>query len=314
LITDGTQEHIKEIAIPQRKSIKKIMPIIGLILLFSGAAEYSQAEENSFSAILDWTRMEINISVQVDLKKSGISLPTGRPQAEERLFNEYISQTERVLYSIPFDSSSTIRDLVEDGRLKPNTPAELALSAKTSSPAFSADMNRITGSYTINLHTIMSKLKTHDENADFMRTINPPDAPSYTGIIIIANDELPVHGRHSSARLEPCLFPKIWDTDMNLIFDKKFNESQKLPVHYADRDAIFQRSPSGLSAELEYIVGEKPLRIIARELFGVHPTDPVIDTEDARIILSSEENRRLLREGRLVIISASELLKTDFSK
>jgi hypothetical protein len=41
---------------------------------------------------------------------------------------------------------------------------------------------------------------------------------------------------------------------------------------------------------------------MARGLFGVLPTDPVIDREDALLILSSENNRKLLNEGRIVIV------------
>jgi hypothetical protein len=51
------------------------------------------------------------------------------------------------------------------------------------------------------------------------------------------------------------------------------------------------------------------LRIIARGVFGARPTDPIIDRDDALLILSTEANRRLLREGRIAIVLNSEVLK-----
>ncbi|GAB1481739.1 hypothetical protein MASR2M78_05540 [Treponema sp.] len=56
-------------------------------------------------------------------------------------------------------------------------------------------------------------------------------------------------------------------------------------------------------------VGKDPLRILARSLFGVRATDPIIDRDDALKIISSEENRRLLKEGRLVIVLGDEALR-----
>jgi hypothetical protein len=65
-----------------------------------------------------------------------------------------------------------------------------------------------------------------------------------------------------------------------------------------------------MDEELIKRVGENPLRIMARGIFGAVPTDPVIDREDALIILSSEQNRQLLREGRIVIVlGKNELLR-----
>jgi hypothetical protein len=48
---------------------------------------------------------------------------------------------------------------------------------------------------------------------------------------------------------------------------------------------------------------------MARGVFGIHPTDMVIDKSDALLVISSETNRRLLREGRVVIILPESVLK-----
>jgi len=63
-------------------------------------------------------------------------------------------------------------------------------------------------------------------------------------------------------------------------------------------------------------IGGDPLRIVARGLFGVSPTDPIIADIDALRILSSPENRALLREGRIVIVTGDldEEGRTDGSR
>jgi len=144
----------------------------------------------------------------------------------------------------------------------------------------------------------------------------PVRAADYTGIIIIADEELPIHGRNTRALAEPCLFPKIWDTDMNLIYERNMTNPAlregSLMVRYIVSDSIFRPTPSGLDGDLAAFLGPNPLRIIAREVFGSSPTDTVIDRADALKIVSSENNRRLLREGRVaLVLNAAQLTPKD---
>jgi hypothetical protein len=144
--------------------------------------------------------------------------------------------------------------------------------------------------------------------------MRPVPAASYTGIIVIAGEALPVHGRNSSALPVPCIFPKIWDSGMNLIYDKSIPDPQYMEknaiVRYVRAESVFRPSPSGLSPELEALIGPNPLRILAKGVFGILPTDPIIDREDALTIISTENNRRLLREGRVAIVLNGEALQS----
>jgi hypothetical protein len=82
-------------------------------------------------------------------------------------------------------------------------------------------------------------------------------------------------------------------------------------VRYTSRESIYRAVPSAMDEDLIRLVGDNPLRIMARRVFGAVPTDPVIDKEDALLILSSENNRRLLTEGRIaIVIDKKELIKT----
>jgi hypothetical protein len=170
----------------------------------------------------------------------------------------------------------------------------------------------MSGRYTISLNTLGSALLRHRRPAEIDRTLIPVPAASYTGIIIIANEELPVHGRNTRALPLPCLFPKLWDTDMNLVYERNMLEAEigqsRGMIRYVSEGAVFRPTPSGLEGDLADLVGPNPLRIIAREVFGNRPTDPVIDRSDALLILAAEGNRRLLREGRVVLVLHKDVL------
>jgi hypothetical protein len=200
----------------------------------------------------------------------------------------------------------------------------------------------INGSYILNLSGLSADLMQHSRAEDMRRILGPASAAEYTGIIIIADERLPIFGRNSTAHVLPCMLPKVWDSDMNLVYElntidpwrtlrpytrdknepsalPKINTDENLPadmylknavVRYTEREKIFGPSPSGLDEELEQLVGPRPLRILAQGVYGQRPTDPIINREDARIIFSNEVNRNLLREGRVAIILSKDVLKT----
>ena len=124
-------------------------------------------------------------------------------------------------------------------------------------------------------------------------------APSanYTGILIYARDTYPVFGEEESAEIVPVLFPRIWDEEMNLVFEPEM----------MDRADILSQGAVGyftsLSAEgIEERVGPNPLRISARGLFGVVPSDPIILRTDALSLINSPQANEIRKKGRIAFI------------
>ncbi|MDR2510754.1 MAG: polymerase [Spirochaetaceae bacterium] len=298
----------KQKLLPSSRAILVIFLLIPAPFVFSAGGE-------TISGYLDWENMVINAEVRLNLRNTGISMPSGRALAEERLFSEYFSNIQPFLQSIPVDSSSVLGDFVERGELSPEMLDGLAFEAVMTPPSISLDFQTIRASYKITLSEVSSALIRHRRAGEFYSIVNPAPAASYTGVVIIADSELPIHGRNSAAHLIPCLFPKIWDTEMNLIFDKTLTDpaiyDSKTMVHYFNAEHIFRKTPSSLSPEIQKIVGDKPIRIIARGVFGITATDPIIDSADALLLLSAEQNRALLRQGRVVIITSEAVLKRE---
>jgi len=296
---------------------KSSKPITLCFLILAVFPAWGQQASFDVTSSVDWARGELYSQVSFDLAQAGIRLPAGRFFAEETLEDAYPELLRPSLLSLRLDSNTTVGNLAERGELPLALLDSICLEAEKVPPSLSPDLKRMTGRYTMLMDRISALFTRHRQAIEPpMPLIRAPSA-NYSGIIIIADNELPVHGRRGQAVVEPCIFPKIWDTDMNLIYERNMlnpeNETGNRMVRYTTRESIFQPSPSGLEGELAALVGSNPLRILAREVFGLNPTDPVIDREDALKILSSENNRRLLREGRVVLVLNETKLKSSLN-
>ena len=270
------------------------------------------AQETAIQGTLEWERMEFNATVSINLQRAGIRLPAGRSQAEAMLENEFSEEIRPFIVEIQADSSSTVADLINRGEL---STAAFMGKVRSLPPALSPDQTSIFARYSIALTGISAELIRHSRPQSISAPLIPVPARNYTGIIIIADEALPVHGRSESALALPCLFPKIWDSEMNLIYERNMIDPslgrQAGMVRYVSRENIMRSAPSSMDQDLINRVGENPLQIMARGLFGIVPTDPIIDREDALLILSSEHNRQLLMEGRVALVLNRQELRRN---
>jgi hypothetical protein len=270
------------------------------------------ALETDIDGALEWDKMEISASVSLNLTSAGIKLPAGRLRGEAIVEGEYLRLLRPAILSLPVDSSSTLGDLITRGEYSLAEAENIALGARVVTPSLSPDLSTMFSHYFLSLAGLSEQLIRRGRPAEVPRALAPGIVPSYTGIIIIAVDELPVHGTNRKARPLPCLFPKIWDTDMNLIYERSMFDPalHTSMIRYAPESAIFRPTPSGLTGEITALAGSNPLRILARGIFGERPVDYIIDRADSLTIISSEANRRLLSEGRVVIVLEDKALKS----
>jgi hypothetical protein len=296
---------------------KSAFPIIGLVLLMYGGAMRGNAQADlriAGTVYWEWARMDAKASLV--LASAGLKLPTGRSQGEEIINMEFPRLVRPYLMDLAVDSSSTLGDLIDRGEYGLSELHGIPAAAKRTAPALSPDFSMLTTNYGVDLRRIIASLVLHRNPIGTMSTLLPVPSRTYTGIIIIADDTLPVHGKKTSALGEPCFFPKIWDTQMNLVYERNMVDPAAAKtrgiVRYVARNRILRPTPSGLDADLIALVGEQPLRILARGFFGVRPTDPIIDRADALTLISLEENRRLLREGRVVLVLSGGALESSF--
>ena len=288
--------------------------ITALLLVFFAAAGIFADTKIGITGLVEWDTMEIKASVSLDLESAGVRLPSGRSRGEVLLSDGYLRLIRPGILELQVDSSSTIADLINRGEFSLIEAERLALAANSIPPALSHDMLKMSASYTFSISGVSAALLRHSRPAPVIRTLTPVSTARYTGIIIIATEGLPVYGMRGEALPIPCLFPKIWDSEMNLIYERNMLQTGiSTMVRYSSPAGIFQHNPSGLSPELQAVVGDRPLRIFANGVFGIKPTDLIIDRSDALLIISSEENRRLLYEGKVAIILDESVLRSGFS-
>ena len=288
--------------------------IISTLIFFSVMAVFGQ-EKAGISGSVEWDTLRINAAVSLNMAQAGLKIPAGRNQGESLLTSNYLRLIEPCIFGLQVDSSTTIEDLVKSGELTFSQIETISRKAISTPPALSPDMKNITTSVIIPISYISSMLLSHKRASPVLKTLIPVSTARHTGIVIIALDELPIYGMNSAAMPVPCLFPKIWDTEMNLIYDRNMLEPQfeGTIVRYTTAQNIFQKNPSGLSEELQKVVGDRPLRIFAQGVFGINPTDLIIERSDALSIISSEENRRLLSQGKVVFVFDESVLSYKFS-
>jgi len=286
--------------------------IVLLLIIFTVSVAFADTKMD-ITGTLEWDVMQITATVSLDLVSSGIKLPAGRIQGESLLIESCLKLVQPGILDLQVDSSSTISDIINRGEFSLTETEALVLNASSPPPSLSPDMLKMTTSYTIPLSGVSSAILRHSRPRQVERTLTPVSAAQYTGIVIIASESLPVYGMRNTATAVPCLFPKIWDSEMNLIYERNMLESRNISmVHYSPLQGIFQKNPSGISPELQAVVGDKPLKIFASGVFGIKPTDLIIDKNDAMLIISSEENRRLLSQGKVAIILDESVLKQEF--
>jgi len=287
--------------------------ITALLLVFITAGAFADTRIE-ITGVVEWDTLQIKAAVSLDLASAGVRLPSGRSQGEVILNDGYLRLIRPGILELQVDSSSTIADLIDRGEFSMIEAERLALTAHALPPALSHDMRKMSAFYTVSISGVSSAFLQHSRIAPVARTLNPVSTARYTGIIIIASESLPVYGMRGETLPIPCLFPKIWDSEMNLIYERNMLKTGiSTMVRYSPPGSIFQQNPSGLSPELLAVVGDRPLRIFARGVFGVKPTDLIIDRSDAMLIISSDENRRLLSEGKVAIILDESVLRSEFS-
>jgi hypothetical protein len=278
--------------------------IFGSLLLLPIAAASALDYRIDVSREVSWETRELTIRTVFDLASAGLKLPTGRSQAEVFADMEFPRLARPTLYKLPVDSSTTVESMIETGALTPADIGAIAAAANRSASVLSGDMRYLTTSYRIDLRVLAAGLVKHHQAAQPPKTIEPRATRPFTGIVIYADERLPVHGTRSSSFAAACFFPKIWDTDMTLVYERNMEDPET-----AKSRGVVRYGYKHEDASYAERVGKNPLRILARGLFGALPTDPIIDRDDALKILSSEDNRALLKEGRVVLVLSEAALR-----
>ena len=261
------------------------------------------SQQATSQSIVDWTKPAFFSTAELDISESNIILPSGRGAAKTILESKIPLLIKDPLLSLPVDSSLKLGDTVLQDTLSLEEITNIIQDGKQSASVYSNEKDSIIINHTIKLNDISSKLVKHSFPYKPNSPIEKTATRKYTGIIIDARGVLPVQGEFVTSTGNPCLFPKVWNEEMELIYEKNIEDSKVakelgiVNYHWSSDENLYRDR-----------IGNDPLRITAKKIFGINRTDPVISKKDALKILSLDENRELLKQGRVIILLDKEQL------
>ena len=285
----------------KRYFLRKFLISIVFILFALNINLFSQ--QATSQSIVDWTKPAFFSTAELDISESNIVLPSGRGAAKTILESKIPLLIKDPLLSLPVDSSLKLGDTVLQDTLSLEEITNIIQDGKQSASVYSNEKDSIIINHTIKLNDISSKLVKHSFPYKPNSPIEKTATRKYTGIIIDARGVLPVQGEFVTSTGTPCLFPKVWNEEMELIYEKNIEDSKVakelgiVNYHWSSDENLYRDR-----------IGNDPLRITAKKIFGINRTDPVISKKDALKILSLDENRELLKQGRVIILLDKEQL------
>lgn len=286
---------------------RRIVPAIAFVLIlayFPTNAFAQDGEAIEARSTLKWNEETVDSVITLNAKKAGLTMPTGRTAALESIETAMPSLLGNTLFSIPLNSSERLGDAVAKGTVSLADIYRIIDAGKKTPPTFSLDLESISMAHSLSLAQIGSLFIAHTVANGAKPPLQVVPTRAYTGILIDARGKLPIHGEYASSGVWPCLFPRIWDVGMNLLYEKNSVD----PVVAKGRGIAYYASAIDDDASRARI-GPDPLRIAAREVYGNNRTDPVISREDYLRVMSIPENRALLLAGKVVILVDGESLE-----
>lgn len=280
--------------------------VLAWVLVLAVSAAGSQDRGLAIEATTNWEEQHIHSILTLDTQKAGITLPSGRSAALQILEMESPSLLKDAFFSLQIDSLNRLGNYIEDGTVLLSDLNDLVEKSRSTPPWFSRDLSSIAMTRTVPLSNIAGLFIRHTSTRPITVPLQEERTRPFTGILIDARGDLPVHGEYTAEKIQPALFPKIWDTEMDLVYERNMVE----PDTARSRGIVYYTSTIDEQGYRNR-VGTDPLRITARGVFGRYRTDPVIARKDFLRIASIPENRELLAQGKVVIICDRDTLEQN---
>lgn len=257
---------------------------------------------------INWITRDFTTNISLDTKAADIQLPSGKKTASSQIKTKMPSLIQQPLLFLFVDSSKSLGDSVVENHISLDQVYHFIMGGYKTPDVFTKDMKYMNTTNIINLNTLCSNLVRHENVFTPEKPIEIVPSRAYSGIIIDARGLSPVHGEYVQDETYPCVFPSIWDDQMNLIYEKNLvnpkviKSSGEVGYHYSDDVSLYEDR-----------VGYDPLYIRATKVFGRNRTDPIIKRSDALKILTVPENVKLLQEGKVVILLDKDNLIYDIA-
>lgn len=248
---------------------------------------------------IDWAAGVLHVEITHQLDPGTASIPRAKGDAESDVQMRLSGFLVTAISGVTVDSSHRYGELLQGDSALFGRLSGVAAGAQVEGMVLSDDFSKLIARYALPLfgqNGVASPLFPSRSVAIPSRLGWVPTRP-FSGLLIYAQGKLPAAGTSGTATAHPALFPRIFDEDMTLVLDKGM----------CSPEALARWGMVGYAASLDdsaalLRVGELPLRLVARGVFGDNDTDIVLPIEGVRQLLILPENRNLLKEGRIVIV------------
>ena len=260
---------------------------------------------NSQSALtvvssFDWQTGTLALRLRSSVDLDAANAPGRLFEAQRRIEREFPQLLFTGVLPLAIDSTRIVEDAITATPQLAARIAELSDRAGRGVAIPSPTLDAVDVEYRVPLFPdVVELFVTHRTPFRLERLVEWVPSRPFSGIVIYAVDPLPLRGTDKQVLLRPALLPEIFDTDFRPVLRQDMVDPAAIArwgvvAYTEDTDSDLWRDR----------VGSDPIFVMARQVFGIEPTDIVISPDDANRLLSLPENRELLRQGRILIILA----------
>lgn len=269
--------------------LKKILGCTMLLALTPCGRIFAQT---SIETEVDWRTGNLNVLATHALDSD--MLPQAHPRTLAALERKLPALLIEDMKNLPWDRLGTLEEYIK------RVPSSMALVEKLTESLnrkwsrISEDRTIVEASYTLDLTELLPKFFPITDGLNLPRTPAgwiPIPEDDWTGIVIYVPENTRVWGTGISSPPHPALYARILSSDLTVLSDPTRNKDNFLSYYsVANRD------------EIDFLVGRRPYRTMARELYGELPCDIVLSNEDTKRILAEDSGKEALLAGRIVIL------------
>ncbi len=275
----------------------RLLVLIFLIVL--QVLMYGESHEDEFIVdySINWKDQQLEIIVTSTLLNMQKPLPAVKFNTEKNIEKrlKYILLNGIELLTI--DSRTKGEDFIKMYPSAINSIFDMVPSLIKVHSFFTPNLRSLNTKYTLNIYPDIAALFIpHSRTSTVTPKLNFIPSADFSGIVIYVDNQLPMYGKQNDGSFSPGLFPRIFDEELNLVIGPLM----------VDPEIIRKEGTIGyqtLSDSLDLArIGQNPLKVKARGIFGINNTDLIISTREADKILSRQNNLDLITQGKILII------------
>ncbi len=256
---------------------------------------------------IDWESAVLSIELERMIERGAANAPAAPAATQAKIIRDAHPVLLEVLLRVPLSSAFFVAEYVSGDPRLIRLLNEAMSRAQVVDTRTTPDLERAIVVFQIDLHAAIADAVIERRAArPLERIIGWQPSADYTGVLVYAADDLPVFGTDRTAQIVPVVLPELYFTNESATEAFPLIQTDQVPRETIRGDGPVGYATDEQSPAVLRRVGARPLRLLARGLFGTYPSDPVLAFDDASQMLSSPAIRNLLLEGRVVIILPEE--------